>query len=96
MTGEATTTAAESGRPELMVLTGPAPHRVIEQIRAKGGHCESCGGTDFAVGSALPLGFLFLDEADDAYLVALTCRNPRCRRPRSALRLRAAEFLSAR
>jgi len=89
----AATTAVASGRPELMALTVRAARRVIEQIRAKGGHCGSCGATDFEVGAALPLGFLFLDEDDDAYLVALTCRNPRCRAPRTALRLRASEFL---
>ena len=39
-------------------------------------------------------GFLFLDEDDDAYLVALTCRNPKCAQPRTAIRLREKDFLS--
>ena len=63
-------------RPELISLEPDARQRVLQQVTAKGGHCESCGATDFDVGDALYLGFLFLDEDDDAYLVALTCRNP--------------------
>jgi hypothetical protein len=80
-------------RPELISLDSAARERASEQIAAKGGHCEACGATDFAVGDALYLGFLFLDEDSDAYMVALTCRNPECPKPRTAIRLRDNEFL---
>lgn len=91
-----TETAAEGigVRPELISLDAVAHHRVPEQIAAKGGHCEACGATDFAVGDALYLGFLFLDEDADAYMVALTCRNPDCPKPRTAIRLRDTDFLT--
>ncbi|OBH52549.1 hypothetical protein [Mycobacterium sp. E2479] len=81
-------------RPELISLDTVAHHRVLEQIAAKGGHCEACGATDFAVGDALYLGFLFLNEDVDAYMVALTCRNPDCPKPRTAITLRDMEFLT--
>lgn len=81
-------------RPELISLDAVAQHRVLEQIAAKGGHCEACGATDFAVGGALYLGFLFLNEDADAYMVALTCRNPDCPKPRTAIRLRDIDFLT--
>lgn len=80
-------------RPELVSLVPTDRDRVLEQVAAKGGHCEACGATDFDIGHALYLGFLFLDEEDDAYLVALTCRNPNCRQ-RTAIRLCEREFLS--
>lgn len=81
-------------RPELIRLDAVAHHRVLEQIAAKGGHCEACGAADFAVGDALYLGFLFLNEDSDAYMVALTCCNPDCPKPRTAIRLRDTEFLT--
>ena len=81
-------------RPELISLDSVARHRVLEQIAAKGGHCEACGATDFAVGDTLYLGFLFLNEESDAYMVALTCRNPECPKPRTAIRLRDTDFLT--
>lgn len=80
-------------RPELISLEPDARQRVLQQVTAKGGHCESCGAKDFGVGDALYLGFLFLDEDDDAYLVALTCRNPNCAQPRTAIKLRDKDFL---
>ena len=80
-------------RPELISLVPVDRDRVVALVAAKGGHCESCGGTDFEVGHALYLGFLFLDEDDDAYMVALTCRNPECVQ-RTAIRLREKDFLS--
>ncbi|OBH15434.1 hypothetical protein EHH44_20220 [Mycolicibacter terrae] len=80
-------------RPELVRLQATERQRVTEQLAAKGGHCECCGATDFSVGDALYLGFLFLDEDDDAYMVALTCRNPECAKPRTAIRLRERDFL---
>ena len=80
-------------RPELISLVPVDRDRVVAQVAAKGGHCESCGGTDFEVGHALYLGFLFLDEDDDAYMVALTCRNPECGQ-RTGITLRENDFLS--
>ncbi len=81
-------------RPELVELYSASRERVLEQIAAKGGHCEACGATDFAVGDALYMGFMFLNEEHDAYLVALTCRNPDCPKPRTGIRLRGSEFLT--
>jgi hypothetical protein len=81
-------------RPELVSLDRADCDRVLAQVAAKGGHCETCGATDFEVGHALYLGFLFLDEDDDAYMVALTCRNPECTQPRTGIRLREKDFLS--
>ncbi len=80
-------------RPELIILKPDARQRVSEQISAKGGHCECCDETDFEVGYALYLGFLFLDEDDDAYMVALTCRNPDCAQPRTGIVLADRDFL---
>jgi hypothetical protein len=81
-------------RPELVSLNSAERECVLKQVAAKGGHCESCGGTDLEVGDALYLGFLFLDEDDDAYMVALTCRNPDCSKPRTGIRLREKDFIS--
>jgi hypothetical protein len=80
-------------RPELISLQPAASQRVSEQVTAKGGRCEVCGGTDFEVGHALYLGFLFLDEDEDDYMVALTCRNPDCPKPRTAITLAEKDFL---
>jgi hypothetical protein len=81
-------------RPELVSLNLAERECVLKQVAAKGGHCEGCGGTDFQVGHALYLGFLFLDEDEDAYMVALTCGNPDCAKPRTGIRLREKDFLS--
>ncbi|WP_406814709.1 hypothetical protein [Mycobacterium sp. M23085] len=89
-----TATEGVGVRPELIRLDEVAHHRVLEQIAAKGGHCEACGATDFAVGDALYLGYLFLNEDADAYMVALTCHNPDCPKPRTAIRLRDQDFLT--
>jgi hypothetical protein len=78
---------------ELIMLKPIARERVLEQVAVKGGFCESCSGTDFEVGDALYLGFLFLDEDQDAYMVALTCRNPDCPRPRTGIVLPENAFL---
>ncbi len=80
-------------RPELISLVPADRDRVLGLVAAKGGHCERCGGTDLEVGHALYLGYLFLDEDDDAYMVALTCRNPDCRQ-RTAIRLCETDFLN--
>ncbi|HYY02229.1 MAG TPA: hypothetical protein VE908_22190 [Mycobacterium sp.] len=81
-------------RPELITLHPADRGRVLMQVAAKGGRCEACGATDFNVGHALYLGYLFLDENDDDYLVALTCRNPECGQPRTAITLREKDFFS--
>lgn len=81
-------------RPELIALDSASRERVLEQIAAKGGHCECCGAKDFDVGDALFLGFLFLDEDNDAHMVALTCRNPECAKPRTGIVLPEKDFLS--
>ncbi|MCV7090729.1 hypothetical protein [Mycobacterium interjectum] len=79
-------------RPELTALDPAARQRVCDHIAAKGGHCECCGSTQFDVGDALYLGFLFLDEDRDAYMVALTCRNPDCAKPRTGIVLSEQDF----
>jgi hypothetical protein len=66
---------------------------VLERVKERGFACGSCGSKDFEVGDALYLGFLFLSEDRDAYMVALTCANPDCEAPRTGVRLRGAEFL---
>jgi hypothetical protein len=88
-------TADAGSRPELIDLGDIARDRVSELVAVRGGSCAACEGTEFEVGHALYLGFLFLDEDDDAYLVALTCRNPSCPQPRTAIRLRYKEFLAS-
>jgi hypothetical protein len=82
-------------RPELITLDPASRERVLEQIAAKGGYCACCGAKDLDVGDALFLGFLFLDEASDAYMIALTCRNPDCTKPRTGIVLPEKDFLSA-
>ena len=82
-----------SVRPELVSLVPVDRDRVKALIAARGGHCEICGATDFDIGHALYLGYLFLDEDLDAYMVALTCRNPDCGR-HTGIRLRESEFLT--
>ncbi|OBK19697.1 hypothetical protein [Mycobacterium asiaticum] len=81
-------------RPELIEMSDVSRQRVSEQIEAKGGYCASCGGTEFDIGHALYLGFLFLNEDSDAYMVALTCRNTACEKPRSGIVLHQDEFLA--
>jgi len=81
-------------RPELVSLNQAEREAVLKQVAAKGGHCETCGATEFDVGDALYLGFLFLDEETDAYMVALTCRNPDCAKPRTGIKLREKDFLT--
>jgi hypothetical protein len=87
-------TAQPMVRPELVRLEPVARQKVLDEVAVKGGHCGSCGGTDFEVGYALYLGYLFLDEDSDAYMVALTCRNTGCTFPRTAIVLPEKAFLS--
>ncbi|GFG96957.1 hypothetical protein [Mycobacterium timonense] len=87
-------TETSATRPELIDLQSVERDRVLELVAVKGGHCAGCGAKDFAVGHALYLGFLFLDEDDDAFMVALTCRNGDCPAPRTGIVLAGNEFLS--
>lgn len=80
-------------RPELIGLEPIARERVLDNVAVKGGYCASCGKTEFEVGYALYLGFLFLDEDQDAYMVALTCRNANCPHPRTGIILPKNAFL---
>lgn len=67
--------------------------RVLLKTQERGASCGSCGSGDFEVGEALYLGFLFLSEAQDAYMVALTCKEPGCESPRTGIRLHQLDFL---
>lgn len=67
--------------------------RVLEKAAERSIDCGSCGSKDFEVGEALYLGFLFLNEENDAYMVALTCKEPDCANPRPGIRLRDSDFL---
>lgn len=78
---------------ENRVLDVNEKRRVLERAGELGFTCGGCGSGDFEVGEALYLGFLFLSEDHDAYMVALACENPGCESPRTGIRLRAAEFL---
>lgn len=66
---------------------------VLAKVGERGITCASCGSGDFEVGEALYLGFLFLSEGHDAYMVALTCKDPRCQAPRTGIRLHQLDFL---
>ena len=74
-------------------LTEGQKRRVLGKIEERDLTCGSCGSDDFEVGEALYVGFLFLSEDHDNYVVALTCKNPECRNPRTGIKLRGAEFL---
>ena len=74
-------------------LTEGQKQRVLGKIEERDLTCGSCGSDDFEVGEALYVGFLFLSEDHDNYVVALTCKNPDCRTPRTGIKLRGAEFL---
>jgi hypothetical protein len=67
--------------------------RVLEKVRESAFTCENCGSTDVEVGDSLYLGFLFLSEDHDDYMVALTCKNTDCGAPRTGIRLHEADFL---
>lgn len=74
-------------------LSGEQKRRVLRRVEDRGITCESCGSGAFEVGDALYLGFLFLDEDQDAYMVALTCKAPGCEAPRTGIRLHQLDFL---
>ncbi len=72
---------------DLVTLDDAQRSRVHRQLEREQVTCGACGGADFAVGDAVYLGFLFLSEPVDAWMVALTCAAPDCPSPRSAVRL---------
>ena len=74
-------------------LTEGQKQRVLGKIEECDLTCGSCGSDDFEVGEALYVGFLFLSEDRDNYVVAITCMNTDCRTPRTGIKLRGAEFL---
>lgn len=74
-------------------LTEKQKRRVLLKVEEKGLICGSCGSGDFEVGEALYLGFLFLSEGHDAYMVALTCKGHGCESPRTGIRLHQLDFL---
>jgi hypothetical protein len=78
---------------ENIELSEEQKRRVLAKVKERGVTCGSCGSDDFEVGEALYLGFLFLDEERDAYMVALTCKEPDCETPRTGVRLHQPEFL---
>ncbi len=83
-------------RPELVTLKAAERGRVLEQMALTNRRCDGCGGTSFSAGDALYLGFLFLDEDQDAFMIALTCRNPDCPRPHTGIALPEHDFLLSR
>lgn len=67
--------------------------RALEKAAERGVVCGGCGSRDFWVEEALDMSFLFLDEEQGAYMVALTCEEPDCESPRTGVRLHESEFL---
>lgn len=82
-------------RPELTTLTSTQKELARRQLRRRRYRCEGCGGNRFIIGDALYLGFLFLRERTDSYLVALTCDQPGCAVPHSGLRCTAVQLFGA-
>jgi hypothetical protein len=74
-------------------LTASEQQRVLGKVEERGFTCGNCGSGEFGVGEALYVGFLFLSEGRDNYVVAITCTNTDCRTPRTGIKLRGAEFL---
>ena len=82
-----------AARPEITVLSAEQKHRVAKQLRRHRITCTSCGSEDLDIGDGLYLGFLFLHEEQDSYLIALTCNNPDCLAPRTGVRMHESQFL---
>lgn len=87
-------TTEPAHRPDITTLTTEQKKRVLEHVWQHQGRCRCCGNTTFTVGDALYLGYLFLSEDQDAYMVGLSCTNPHCPTPRTGVRLPAAQFLT--
>ena len=84
--------AGGTGCPECVALDVDERDRVRDRIARRHLRCPACGRTDFRVGAALPLGFLFVSEDADTYMVGLTCTAPGCPRPRTGIRLYGKDF----
>lgn len=82
-------------RPENIALTDQQKHNVSTQVRRRKLRCGSCGTEDFAVGDALYLGYLFQNEPQGSYMVALTCTKSGCPVPRTGIRLHESQFLGS-
>jgi hypothetical protein len=87
--------SSDTLRPENIALTARQKEHVTTKLRRKRFSCGSCGSEDFVVGDALYLGFLFLNEEQGTYMVALTCTNTACPAPRTGIRLHEASFLGS-
>lgn len=85
-------TAQYDIRPEITLLNRAQRRWILRHLQSHRASCRACGSHRFRVGGALYLGFLFASEDQDAYLVALTCENPRCPNPRTALTVRQREW----
>lgn len=85
-------------RGDTRALDESEKRRVLQRVEERGFGCGSCGSGGFEVGDALYLGFLFLSEDHDDYMVALTCKSKSadCGAPRTGIRLHEAEFLQQR
>jgi hypothetical protein len=80
--------------PDLDPLTESERERVRRRLAEGGFRCGACGGDEFGVGDAVYLGFLFLSEETDAYMIGLTCANPRCPAPHTGIRMHERELRS--
>ncbi|MFD5494448.1 hypothetical protein ACFYY3_05345 [Streptomyces sp. NPDC001812] len=83
-----------AARPEITPLDEEQRKRVRRVLRRRRVACPSCGNRRrWTVGDALHLGFLFLDEDEDAYMIAVTCRRRGCPRPRTGVIAHRADVL---
>lgn len=82
-------------RPEITLLTDAQRGRVRVELDRRRATCTACGHREFSVGDALYVGFLFVNEDLDAYMVALTCTNNECPEPRTGIKLAKSDFLES-
>jgi hypothetical protein len=82
-------------RPENVALSEQQKRNVLTQVRRKNLRCGSCGTEDFVVGDALYLGYLFQNEEQGTYMVALSCTKSGCPTPRTGIRLHESQFLGS-
>lgn len=64
--------------------------RVLELARERDVTCESCGVSDFAVGRAMEMGFIWHNEEPGTYMVGLRCEDCGAL---TGIRLHESEFL---
>jgi hypothetical protein len=82
-------------RPDVFALTEQETDRVRELLHERRFRCAGCGGAELGIGHCFYLGFVFVGEELDHYMVGLTCRNPECPAPYTGITLRESEVLSA-